>query len=73
MSYKGTVKNGVVVLPPEAKLPADYQWQGAARTGTVVITKDTPDQVIFNLSTGKPATTKVTVEPSSPTSVKVTP
>ncbi|PYJ07454.1 MAG: hypothetical protein DME25_03765 [Verrucomicrobia bacterium] len=21
MSYKGTVKNGVVVLPPEAKLP----------------------------------------------------
>ena len=25
MSYKGTVKNGVVVVPPEAKLPDDAE------------------------------------------------
>lgn len=66
-------KGSFKVETPTGKLPADYQWQGAERTGTVVIGADSPDQVIFNLSTGKPATSKVTVEPGKSTSVKVTP
>ena len=82
----GTITPSPAVLPitnggkgmfkvetPDGKLPASYQWQGAERTGTVVISKDTQDQVIFNLSTGKPANTKVTVEPGRSTSVKVGP
>ena len=32
MSYKGTVKNGVVVLPPEAKLPEGAQVEVIAET-----------------------------------------
>ena len=32
MSYKGTVKNGVVVLPPEAKLPEGTEVEVIAET-----------------------------------------
>ena len=32
MSYRGTVKNGVVVLPPEAKLPDGTEVEVIAET-----------------------------------------
>ncbi len=38
---------------PESKLPADYVWQAAGRTGTVVVSKDSPEQQVLNLSTGQ--------------------
>ena len=62
----GTIKPDPATLPvhnsgravfrvetPPADLPADYQWQAAGRTGTIVVSKDTPSRQIVNLSTGE--------------------
>ncbi len=38
---------------PNTELPADYQWQAAGRTGTIVVTKDSPKRQVLNLSTGE--------------------
>ena len=40
MSYKGTVKNGVVVLPPEAKLPEGTEVEVIA--GPELLPEDDP-------------------------------
>ena len=40
MSYKGRVKNGVVVLPPEAKLPEGTEVEVIA--GTDLLPEDHP-------------------------------
>jgi len=40
MSYKGTVKNGVVVLPPEAKLPEGTEVE--VIPGTELLPEDDP-------------------------------
>lgn len=58
---------------PDGKLPANYQWQGAGRIGTIVIAKDTPDRVIYNLSTGLETGTKVEVRTGGTATVEVTP
>lgn len=40
MSFKGTVRNGVVVLPPEAKLPEGTEVEVIA--GTELLPEDDP-------------------------------
>ncbi len=40
VSYKGTVKNGVVVLPPEVKLPEGTEVE--VITGSELLSEDEP-------------------------------
>ncbi|MCE5325428.1 MAG: hypothetical protein LLG01_03335 [Planctomycetaceae bacterium] len=49
----GTASFTVTTNPSD--MPADYVWQAAGRTGTVVVSKQSPDHQIVNLATGKPA------------------
>ncbi len=52
-----------VQTPPE-DLPANYQWQAVGRTGTIIITKETPTRVVQNLSTGQLTSHGVVGRPS---------
>jgi hypothetical protein len=57
------------VETPPGDLPANYEWQAGGRTGTIMVTKDTPKRQILNLSTGLPAsrtTVDVTRRSASP-------
>ncbi len=48
--------NGVFKLEtPVGDLPANYQWQAGGRTGTVIVTDNSPKRQVLNLSTGVPA------------------
>jgi hypothetical protein len=42
------------VQTPPGELPANYEWQAGGRTGTIVVTSDTPKRQVLNLSTGVP-------------------
>jgi len=44
------------VMTPHSKLPANYEWQGAGRAGTIVVDKQSDAEQILHLSTGAEAT-----------------
>jgi len=41
------------VQTPNEDLPANYEWRAAGRTGTIVVTKESPKRQVLNLSTGE--------------------
>jgi hypothetical protein len=56
LAVANTGKGVFRVNTPNGDLPANYEWQAAGRTGTIVVTKDTPGRQVLNLSTGEPVT-----------------
>lgn len=55
LAVTNTEKAVFKVQTPLGKLPADYEWQAGGRAGTIVVSENSPDRQMVNLSTGKHA------------------
>ena len=59
------------IQTPSEKLPANYEWNGAGRNGTLLVGKDSPTQRFVHLATSKESAVHVDIESKDKGSTKV--